>query len=203
VGTFLSSVPVLDFSANDRPWRRSGNHSEYRPASPEGIYRCAGDDRWIAITCRSDDEWFTLARVAGHPEWTSDERFDTLAKRVQHRVHLDQLVEAWTSTQERYALMEMLQRAGVPAGVAQDAEDRVDRDPQLEHLEWLTELDAAVLGRWPVAAGSVKMSETPPHIGGWIDRAAALYGEHNHDVYGELLGITPAEVDELSADGVI
>lgn len=99
--------------------------------------------------------------------------------------------------------MEQLQRAGIAAGVAQDAEDRVERDPQLAHLEWLTELDAAVLGRWPVAAGSVKMSETPPHIGGPIDRAAALYGEHNDEVYGELLGLSPVEVEELRADGVI
>jgi crotonobetainyl-CoA:carnitine CoA-transferase CaiB-like acyl-CoA transferase len=203
VGTFLTGVPVLDYSANDRPWRRSGNHSDYRLAAPEGIYRCEGDDRWIAITCATDDEWRTLARVAGHAEWLTDERFASLDGRVQHRAHLDRLVEEWTCRQERYALMEQLQRAGIAAGVAQDAEDRVERDPQLAHLEWLTELDAAVLGRWPVAAGSVKMSETPPHIGGPIDRAAALYGEHNDEVYGELLGLSPVEVEELRADGVI
>ncbi len=203
VGTFLTSVPVLDFCANDRPWQRTGNHSNYRLAAPEGIYRCDGEDRWIAITCRNEDEWLTFTKVAGHPEWTADTRFATLERRVQHRVQLDHLVESWTMTQERYALMERLQTAAIPAGVAQGAEDRIEHDPQLTHLEWLTELDAAVLGRWPVAAGSVKMSETPPHIGGWIDRAAPLYGEHNYEIYRELLGLSPAEVDELSDDGVI
>ena len=129
VGTFLSGVPVLDFSANDRPWHRTGNHSDYRPAAPEGIYRCEGDDRWIAITCRTDDEWVTLARIAGHPEWATDERFISLDGRVQHRVHLDRLVESWTVEHERYALMDMLQRGGVPAGVAQDPQDRVEARP--------------------------------------------------------------------------
>ena len=203
VGTVLTAVPVLDHSANGREWRRTGNHSPYKPASPEGLYRCRGDDRWVAITCESDDDWIAFVKASGHLEWADDERFATLDGRLRHRAELDRLVEGWTIEQDRYDVMDVLQRAGVAAGVAQDAEDRVERDAQLAHLEWLTELDAATLGRWPVAECSVKMSETPPHIGGWIDRAAALYGEHNHDVYGELLGLSPAEVDALRADGVI
>jgi crotonobetainyl-CoA:carnitine CoA-transferase CaiB-like acyl-CoA transferase len=203
VGTFLSSVPVLDHSANGRSWRRTGNHSPYALASPEGIYRCQGDDRWVAITCRNDDEWVALAKAAGHAEWATDDRFTSRDGRIRHRDELDALVTSWTTTQDRYAVMELLQGVGVPAGVAQDAQDRVELDPQLEHLSWLTELDASGLGRWPVAEGSVKMSETPPHIGGPIDRAAALYGEHNDEVYAELLGLSAAEVEELRADGVI
>jgi crotonobetainyl-CoA:carnitine CoA-transferase CaiB-like acyl-CoA transferase len=203
VGTFLASVPVLDFSANGRSWTRTGNHSPYALAAPEGIYRCRGEDRWVAITCRTDDEWVALAKAAGHAEWSVDDRFASRDGRVRHRGELDELVTSWTSGQDRYELMELLQGLGVPAGVAQDAEDRVDRDPQLEHLDWLTELEASGLGRWPVAESSVKMSETPPYIGGWIDRAAPLYGEHDDEVYGELLGLTPAEVAELRADGVI
>jgi crotonobetainyl-CoA:carnitine CoA-transferase CaiB-like acyl-CoA transferase len=203
VGTFLTAVPVLDWSVNGRSWQRTGNHSPYQPAAPEGLYRCEGDDRWIAITCETDEEWIALAKSAGHPEWVDDDRFATRESRLRHRRELDVVVEAWTSEHERYELMDRLQRAGVRAGVAQDAADRVERDPQLAHLGWLTELDAATLGRWPVAECSVRMSETPPHIGGWIDRGAALYGEHNHDVYGELLGLEPDEVDQLRADGVI
>jgi crotonobetainyl-CoA:carnitine CoA-transferase CaiB-like acyl-CoA transferase len=203
VGTFLTAVPVLDWSANDRSWRRTGNHSPYKLAAPEGLYRCEGEDRWVAITCDTDEEWIALAKTAGHPEWVDDERFATLDGRVRHRAALDGLVESWTSTMDRYEVMDLLQRTGVAAGVAQDAEDRVVRDPQLEHLHWLTELDAAKLGRWPVAESSVKMSETPPHIGGPIDRGAADYGEHNHEVYAELLGLSADEVDALRADGVI
>jgi crotonobetainyl-CoA:carnitine CoA-transferase CaiB-like acyl-CoA transferase len=203
VGTFLTGVPVLDWSANGRSWQRTGNHSPYQVAAPEGLYRCRGEDRWVAITCATDEQWATLVKVAERQEWASDERFATLAGRVHHRDALDLLVDSWTSTLDRYQVMDVLQRAGVPAGVAQDAEDRVELDPQLAHLGWLTELDAATLGRWPVAETSVKMSETPAHIGGWIDRGAALYGEHNYDVYRELLGLSCDDVDELRAEGVI
>ena len=203
VGTFLTGVPVLDWSANGRPWQRTGNVSPYKVAAPEGLYRCLGEDRWVAITCSDEDQWAALVKAAGRPDWADDERFATLDRRVQHRAQLDRAIESWTSGHDRYEVMEALQDVGVPAGVAQDAEDRVERDPQLEHLQWLTELDAATLGRWPVAECSVKMSETPPYIGGWIDRGAAAYGEHNEEVYGELLGLSGAEVEELRADGVI
>jgi crotonobetainyl-CoA:carnitine CoA-transferase CaiB-like acyl-CoA transferase len=87
--------------------------------------------------------------------------------------------------------------------VAQTAADRIDRDPQLAALNWLTELEATDFGRWPVAETSVRMSATPQHAGGPVDRAAPAYGEHNHEVYGSLLGLSGDEIDRLAADGII
>ena len=72
-----------------------------------------------------------------------------------------------------------LQRAGVPAGVCQTAEDRCDHDPQLAALEWLTEVTGTKIGRWPLAEVPVKMSASPAYIGGRIDRGAPGYGEDN------------------------
>ena len=58
-------------------------------------------------------------------------------------------VEEATREREDYPLMTALQRAGVPAGVCQTAQDRCDTDPQLAHLNWLVELEQAEIGRWP------------------------------------------------------
>ena len=91
----------------------------------------------------------------------------------------------------------------IAAGVAQTAADRVERDPQLRHLDWLTELEATNFGRWPVAETSVKMSATPQHIGGPVNRAAPAYGEHNAEVYQGMLGLSPDEMAELAAAGAI
>ena len=99
--------------------------------------------------------------------------------------------------------MGKLQQAGVPAGVCQTAEDRCDHDPQLAALEWLTEVTGTKIGRWPLAEVPIKMSESPAYIGGRIDRGAPCYGEDNHYVYGELLGMSSQEIDALSAEGVI
>ena len=158
VGMFLTGATILDWSANEREWRRYGNRSPYKPAAPHGAYRCAGTDRWIAIACFTDAEWRALAQVAGHGAWLEDRRFDTLAHRLAHQDALDALVEAWTRTQDAYDCMMALQRAGVPAGVCQNAEDRCDHDPQLRHLKWLTEVTGTKIGTWPVYELPMKFS---------------------------------------------
>ena len=96
-----------------------------------------------------------------------------------------------------------LQTAGVAAGVCQDAQDRCERDPQLQHLNWLTEVTGTKIGRWPVAEVPVKLSATPAHVGSVLDRGAPCYGEDNEWVLGELLGYGSKEIAELEDDGVI
>ena len=73
-----------------------------------------------------------------------------MAARVANQDELDRLVGEWTRDQEAFALQERLQKAGVPAGVCQTAEDRVERDPQLRHLKWLIPLPHAEIGTWPI-----------------------------------------------------
>jgi crotonobetainyl-CoA:carnitine CoA-transferase CaiB-like acyl-CoA transferase len=203
VGILTTAVPILDWAVNGRAWQRNGNRSAYRNAAPEGVYPCAGEDRWVAITCATDAHWASLAGIAGHPEWPRDPRFATLARRIEHHDEIDRLIASWTSGTDRYAAMEALQRGGVPAGAAQTAEDRCDNDPQLAHLKWLTEVPNPSIGTWPIAEVPFDLSETPPHAGGWIDKGAPVYGEHNYEVYAEVLGLSGAEVDALAAEGVI
>ena len=202
-GLFLAGSAVLDWSANGRVWSRIGNRSPYKPAAPHGAYRCAGDDRWISIACFTDAEWRSLANVASAPDWLGDSRFSTLASRLAHQGALDQSINAWTSRQDAQDCMMRLQAAGVPAGVCQTAEDRCDKDPQLAHLNWLTEVTGTKIGQWPVCELPMKFSETPAHIGGPINRGAPCYGEDNESVLGELLGMSKTQVQRLREEGVI
>jgi crotonobetainyl-CoA:carnitine CoA-transferase CaiB-like acyl-CoA transferase len=202
-GIYLAGTAVLDWSANGRVWQRYGNRSPFKPAAPHGAYRCQGGDRWLAIACFREEEWQALAKVAGHPEWASDPRFATLRARLANQDALDALVESWTRTQERYAAMHALQAAGVAAGACQDAADRCERDPQLAHLEWLTEVTGSEIGTWPVAELPIELSATPAFMGGPIDRGAPCYGEDNALVYGEWLGLSEREIAALKDEGVI
>jgi crotonobetainyl-CoA:carnitine CoA-transferase CaiB-like acyl-CoA transferase len=203
VGLLISGTTILDWSANGRIWSRYGNRSPYKPAAPHGAYPSAGDDRWLAIACFTDAEWRALTEVAGHPEWASDVRFKDLAVRLRHQEALDALVSGWTRSRDGYEAMLALQRAGIPAGVCQTAGDRCDRDPQLAALEWLTEVTGTKIGRWPLAEVPIKMSASPAWIGGRLDRGAPCYGEDNEYVYGELLGMSSADIKTLADEGVI
>jgi crotonobetainyl-CoA:carnitine CoA-transferase CaiB-like acyl-CoA transferase len=202
VGLFIDSTAILDWSANGRIHTRTGNRSFNKPAAPHGAYPCAGEDRWLAIACFTDAEWQALAELARRPEWLTDPRFATLAARLQHQDALDAAVGEWTKSNEARQLMMTLQKAGVPAGVCQTTEERCDHDPQLAHLEWLTEVTGTKIGRWPVAEVPVKLSESPAYAGGRIDRGAPCYGEDNEYVYGELLGMSSKQIKDLADEGV-
>jgi crotonobetainyl-CoA:carnitine CoA-transferase CaiB-like acyl-CoA transferase len=133
----------------------------------------------------------------------ADPRFGDAPSRVSHHDALDVELTAWTSSFEPYELMALLQSAGVPAGVCQTAGDRCDNDPQLRHLGWLTELTGTRIGRWPLAEVPIRMSRTPPYLGGRPDRAAPLYGEDNLAILTGLLGMSEDEVASLTEQGVL
>jgi crotonobetainyl-CoA:carnitine CoA-transferase CaiB-like acyl-CoA transferase len=202
-GIFIGGTSILDWSVNGRSWNRYGNRSPFKQAAPHGIYRCAGTDHWIAIACFTEAHWVSLTEIANHAEWQADPRFRGFDVRLNHQDELDALIGEWTLNADRYKLMHDLQNAGVPAGVCQTAEDRVDHDPQLAQLNWLTEVTGTKIGTWPVAEFPVALSKTPASVAGTIGRGAPMYGEDNEYVYGDLLGMTSAEIGKLRDDGVI
>jgi crotonobetainyl-CoA:carnitine CoA-transferase CaiB-like acyl-CoA transferase len=118
-----------------------------------------------------------------------------LENRQIHQDSLDLAVEAWT-------LVQVAARR-VPAGMCQNAENRVDTDPQLKHLNWLTEVTGTKIGTWPIYELPMKFSRTPAYIGGPTNHGAPCYGEDNVWVLTELLGRTPSEVERLAEEGVI
>src|SRR5260370_8955233 len=77
-GIFLTGATILDWSANERKFRRYGNRSPYKPAAPHGAYRCEGKDRWIAIACFTDAECQARAQAAEQGVWLEVPRFDPL-----------------------------------------------------------------------------------------------------------------------------
>ncbi|WP_153504071.1 CaiB/BaiF CoA transferase family protein [Cumulibacter manganitolerans] len=202
-GMYLAGTAFLDYTVNGRRFTRRGNRSPDKLAAPHGIYRAAGVDRWVAISCFTDHQWAATAAVLGRPEWVSDERFATLPRRLQRQDELDALLEEATSGWDRYELMYALQHAGVPAGVAQNAEDRVEHDPQLQHRQWLVDLPQTENGTWPVKQLPVQMSETPPHVGGPVRRNGPNYGEDTAEVLMKLLGMSPDDVQALYDAGVV
>jgi crotonobetainyl-CoA:carnitine CoA-transferase CaiB-like acyl-CoA transferase len=201
-GIFVASGAILDWSSNGRPWVRCGNASADGSAYPQGVYPCLGTDRWLAISCRTDEEREALAKVLGLEG--VEKLGSSAATRHGARAYdaVPELTE-WTMARDAYEAMYLLQAAGVPAGVCQDAHDRCDVDPQLAHLNWLTDVTGTKIGRWPVANVPSKLSATPAHIGGTLERGAPCYGEDNEWVLGELLGFGTREIAELVADGVV
>src|SRR4029077_8906688 len=94
----------------------------------------------------SDEEWQRLVKVMDAPSWALSANFATVLGRLQHQEELDEHIEAWSMTLEKYELTERCQAAGVRALPVQSAEDRVERDPQLRHREMYLPIEHPALG---------------------------------------------------------
>jgi crotonobetainyl-CoA:carnitine CoA-transferase CaiB-like acyl-CoA transferase len=202
-GIYLTGTAVLENSANGTAWRRYGNASPYKPAAPHGIYRAAGDDRWVALGCFTERHWHSATKALELTYLTRDERFATHEGRLANQAALDELIGTATRAREPFELMDTLQAAGVPAGVCQTAEDRCDYDPQLAHLRWAVELDQRDTGRWPIKELPARLSLTPPHIGGRLNRAGPSYAQDNDYVFREILGFDEDAYSALRDSGAI
>ena len=192
----LLTPSLLDYAANDRLAQRTGNRSH--DAAPHGIYRCKGEDRWCAIAVTNDHEWQAFCQAIGQPRWTRAARFATHTARRQHADELDKRVEAWTRLLPSFTVMELLQQAGVPAGVVQNGSD-LHRDPQLQQRGFFVELDHPRMGRVRYDGPQFHLSASP----GALWSPAPLLGQHTDDVLRDILRLSPGTIAQLRRDGVL
>ena len=193
----LLGTDILEYTANgDLPPGEQGNRS--RDFAPHGAYRCLGDDRWCAIAVTSNEEWRHLSEAIAQPELASDPRFVTLEARHDHEDQIDDILTAWTHTRDPWDAMQELQRHGVRAGVVEDLEDMVTRDPGLstQHLLAVQRPDEDVV--YTTHAQPSRMDGVTLPL-----RRAPRLGEHNEEVYRGLLGLSEEKFVELLADDVI
>lgn len=187
---------VLDFVMNGRTGTRIGNRHAYM--APHGCYRCSGDDMWVTISVRNDEEWRAFCNVLGHLEWIDDPRFANSDDRWQHQDELDALITEWTTPLDHNYVQTVLMQSGVAAGAVLKSPEVFD-NPQNIAREFYQTVDHPSVGprRHPMIGW--KMSKTP----GWIRRAAPTLGEHNEMVYRGILGLSKEEFEELEREEII
>jgi len=194
----MNGPAFLDLSAKHGATLPAGNRSDSMPAAPYGCYKCAGSDRWCVIAVFNDTEWKALCRVMGDPLWSREKRFSTISGRKAETEKLDKLIEKWTTENTPENAVNLLQKAGVPAGIVQNAADLAN-DPQLLARDFFVHLEHPVLGDTISDRTPIKFSRTS--TGPW--KAAPLLGEDNQYVYRELVGLTEKELASYVKKGII
>jgi benzylsuccinate CoA-transferase BbsF subunit len=186
---------VLEYISSGREPSRIGNSSPY--AAPHGVYPCKGDDRWCTISVSSDDEWASLCREIGKPEYVADPRFNSLENRKKNEDELNKLIGDWTAGFSPEEVMERLQAAGVPAGVVKNTAD-VYGDPQLRQRNMYWPMNHSEMGLFTHLGQSFQLSRTPAKA----YSPSPLLGEHTEYVCTELLGMSDEEFIDLMQKGV-
>ena len=190
----------MDFSINGVDAAPKGNNSER--FAPHEVYACQGHDAWCAIVCRDDDDWRRLVIAMESPEWAQDSRWDTLEGRVAGKEELDKRIGGWTATMNPQQVFDRLQRSGVPAGMDQGP-DKLVWDPHLrERQSVVTVQPPAPWSHVPPLthpALSARLSETSAEC----DTPAPTQGEHNDDIFRNILALTDDEIERLMASGAL
>ncbi len=205
-GVATCGPALLDYQINGRGPQRRGNRDAW--AAPHGVYQCAGEDRYIAISIADDEQWSNLRKAMGDPEWAAAPEYETRIGRRRNEDDLDAAISDWSRPQKSDDVMRNLQQAGVPASIVSQGTDLNDsahlesrnfyQDTQYWEAERGVKATEWVEGEsvsWSIPA---KMSGTPIAFGKYSN-----IGEDNAYVFGELLGLTPAEIAELEEAGVI
>lgn len=187
---------LLEYAVNRRTVFRMGNRSTY--ASPHGIFRCHGNDRWCAIAVFNEKEWQSFCKVMGNPDWTKDPRFASFLERKKNEDELEKLVEAWTINHTAEEVMTLMQHAGVAAGVAQTGEDLVEHDPQIAAQQFLVKLPQPETGSYLAHRSPFHPTKSPYEM-----YRAPMLGEHNEYVLKEILGMSDDEIADLVIDGSV
>ncbi|MDL4775445.1 CaiB/BaiF CoA transferase family protein [Actinomadura xylanilytica] len=187
-----SLIPEWDIAGYQR--ERTG--SVLPNVAPSNVYPT--QDGPILIAANRDTIWRRLAELMGRPELGDDERYSSHGARGAHAAELDDLIGAWTAGQESGPLLELLHENGIPAGLTYRAKDML-ADPHYRAREAIIRLAHPEFGDFPMHNVFPKLSGTP----GEVRSLGPELGEHNHEVYGTLLGLAAEEITRLTAAGTI
>jgi crotonobetainyl-CoA:carnitine CoA-transferase CaiB-like acyl-CoA transferase len=188
---------MLDYAATGKECPRLGNRELDR--APYGCFPCRGDDRWCVICVEDDVDWNRLREVMGQPDWAAEERFATASARVAHVDEIEARIGQWTADRLDYEVMEACQRAGIAAGVVQNAEDLLRHDPQLAHRAFFEEIPHFKKGVVVASGIPLGLTGTPGHT----SHAGSAVGHDNDYVFREILGLSESEIERFVAMGAI
>jgi len=164
--------------------------------SPNGVYQCAGNDSWLALSVVTDDQWNAFTTIIGEPSWAT--KYHSFAERKANEALIDTAIAKWSARLDHNQATTILQSAGIPSGPVL-ANWEIVADPHLYYRDfWMEGIHPEVgYQRWEGAPW--KFSATPATM----DRSAPLFNEHADEILREFAGRTPEEIAKLRADGVV
>lgn len=184
---------LLTATFNRKTPARLGNRSTRH--APQGVYRCAGQDRWCAISVQNDEQWCKLSAAMAVPGLETEARFSTTLGRMRHHDEIDRVIEAWTSRLQDSEVEARLAALEVPAQRMRRIRDVVEA-PDRSHA--FRPMEDARVGTMLTTALPVNPSSGPLPP----PRPAPRLGEHTEEVLKEWLGLSEPDVSELADEGV-
>jgi formyl-CoA transferase len=171
---------------------------------PSDTYPCKpyGINDYVHIYCSrapGSTQWDHLCEAIGRPDLKQDvcPEMATPRSRFVHKDICDGAIKEWLKDYDKFEAMDILCKAGVPAGALLDVSD-ITNDPQYEERNLMITIDHPQRGKVKLPGFAPRLSEN--HID---YKCSPELGGSNVEVYKELLGHTDAELADLKAKHVI
>ena len=189
MSTMIGEAFVAASLRNEAPVQRGNREPRY---FAQGVYRCAGEEQWVAISIRDAADWGRLCAATGIVE-----HLGAMSNDSRHE-EIDRRIAGWCAWREPQEVLEAVARAGVPVGRVLDTKT-IHEDRHLEERGYWVELPHPRMHAWKQPRSAWQFVEARPTP----RRHAPLFGEHNREILGGLLGMSAEEIAELEAAGVI
>ncbi len=192
----LTAPETVRYFVSGKLVPRTGNR--YAGNAPYGTFRAK--DTYFNLACGSDKLFRKFAEeLLQRPELAEDERFCIMARRTENYPLVKKFVEDWAAAYTVDEIVELCLAHGIPAGPLWDMDDISADSYFTEDREMLITLDQPGIGKLTVANNPIRLSDTKSAV----RRTAPALGEHNAEVYRELLGYDEKKLAELKAKGII
>jgi formyl-CoA transferase len=181
--------------------RRVGNGSQLARSAPSDAYPCApggyNDFCFIYTSRAGNRHWERLLSAIGRDDLLDDPRFASPELRIENSAAVDEVITAWTTAHTKSEAMDILGRAGVPAGAVLDLAELAD-DEYLHKRGVFVDVDHPHRGTYRMPGWPVHMSESQVQV-----QAPALLGADTRQILQDLLAMSDEQIEQLAVDGVI
>ena len=191
----MSGILANQYAATGEVRERMGN--TFPGVSPAEQFETA-DGEYLVVHGGSERTFERLCIAMGEPELAHDPRMTGRGGRVKHMAELHERIAGWVRTMTLADALERLDRGGVPASPVNSIA-HIFADPHVAARENLIHVADAMLGDLVQPGITPKLSVTPGSVRGGSPRL----GEHNEEIYLELLDVPRGDYEELHAQGVI
>ena len=186
---------VIEYDQLGAVRERSGNRSQY--AVPSGVYR-TDDNRWVSLACSTQSVFERMAEAMDRADLIDDARFRTNADRVTNADAIEEIVTAWFAANEFPNVSQLLSEKGVAFSLVFTAKDAFE-DPHYAARENIVAVEDSELGTIRMQGIVPKLRDAP----GAVRRAGPALGQHNAEVYKELLDLSADEISTLKEKGIV
>jgi formyl-CoA transferase len=190
-------VPMRHHLQTGKVVERTGNRLAH--AAPTDTYPChpGGANDYVYLMATTQEMWDSILRVIGREDLIGDSRYTDRAERNKRFDEVHAIIRAWTTRHDKFTVMKALGEAGVPCGAVFDSLD-VLTDEHLRERGMIVTVEHPTRGTMTMPGCAVQLTDSPVTV-----TPAPLLGEHNAEVYGELLQLNAEALQALAREGVI